>query len=664
MTNRLAAATSPYLLQHADNPVNWWEWGPEALAEAKRSDTPIFLSIGYAACHWCHVMAHESFEDAATADFLNAHFINIKVDREERPDLDAVYMSATQAMTGQGGWPMTCILTPDGKPFFAGTYFPPEPRHGMPSFGQVIESLADAWENRRDEVETIGTEVVSHLAARAGGVGAVTDQTVLDDETLDVAAALLAREYDHDAGGFGTSPKFPPSMVLEFLLRHGVRTEQANVLDMVEGTCEVMARGGMYDQLAGGFARYSVDRFWRVPHFEKMLYDNAQLLRIYLHQWRCNGSPLARRVAAETAEFLLAEMLTEQGGFASALDADSDGHEGTFYVWTPEQLVEVLGEVDGRWAADLLGVTAGGTFETGSSTLQLRADPDDADRWARIQEMLLAARARRTRPARDDKVVAAWNGLAVTALVEAGVLLEEPRFVEAALTAAELLVELHTASDGALIRTSRSGVASAHAGVLEDYGCVAEAYLAVLGATGDAVWLQRAGDLLDRVLAAFTDPAGGFFDTAADAETLVMRPKDVSDNASPAGSSAVAHALIAMGAITGDARWSDAARSALESAADVARRAPRFAGWTLAAAEAMRSGPLEVAIVGPAGVRDELYRAALAKAPGGAVIVGGAPGLKIPLFEGREMVDAMPTAYVCQKFTCGLPIIDPQDLFA
>ncbi|MGZ5369198.1 MAG: thioredoxin domain-containing protein, partial [Aeromicrobium sp.] len=614
--NRLGSATSPYLLQHADNPVDWYEWGAEALAAAADQDKPVLLSVGYAACHWCHVMAHESFEDPGTAAYMNEHFINIKVDREERPDIDAVYMSATQAMTGQGGWPMTCILTPTGEPFFAGTYFPPEPRQGMPSFSQVLQSLADAWANRRDEVEKVGAEVVLHIAGAGGGHGVALDKSALDD-----AARTLAGQYDRESGGFGASPKFPPSMILEFLLRYAHRTGSTDALAMVGHTCDAMARGGLYDQLGGGFSRYSVDRYWRVPHFEKMLYDNAQLLRVYLHLWRQDGDPLAERIARETAQFMLTELLTDEGGFASALDADTDGHEGTYYAWNPEQLRDVLGDADGDWAAELLAVTAAGTFERGSSTLQLRTDPDDPERWDRIRATLRVERDNRTYPARDDKIVAAWNGLAITALAEAGVLLDVPGFTAAAVRAAELLATLHTTADGRLIRTSREGKASANVGVLEDYGCVAEAYLAVLGVTGDAVWLDRARTLLDQVLEHFADPEGGFFDTSGDAESLVMRPKDVSDNASPSGASAVTAAFVGLAAVTGESAYLDAAGSGLASSGEVARQVPRFAGWSLASAEALQAGPLEVAIVGPADQRGELHRAALRGAGGGAVVV-------------------------------------------
>ncbi len=389
MPNRLAQATSPYLQQHADNPVDWWEWSDEALAVAQELDRPILLSVGYAACHWCHVMAHESFEDPATAAYMNDHYINIKVDREERPDIDAVYMKATTAMTGQGGWPMTCVLTPTGEPFFAGTYFPPEPRQGAPAFTQVLQALAEAWRDRRDEVLKVSDDVLAHLQQNTDTVGGA-----LGPDELDAAVDELAKQYDAEAGGFGASPKFPPSMVLEFLLRNAARTDSAQALGMVASTCQAMARGGMYDQLSGGFARYSVDRFWRVPHFEKMLYDNALLLRVYLHWWRQTGSLLGERIARETARFLLDELRTPEGGFASALDADSDGHEGTFYVWNPNQLMRLLGVDDGAWAAQLLGVTGPGTFERGFSTLQLRMDPDDPERWDDVRTKLLAGSGR------------------------------------------------------------------------------------------------------------------------------------------------------------------------------------------------------------------------------------------------------------------------------
>ncbi|HEU4513089.1 MAG TPA: thioredoxin domain-containing protein, partial [Nocardioidaceae bacterium] len=511
MANRLANATSPYLLQHKDNPVDWWEWGPEAFEEARRRDVPVLLSVGYAACHWCHVMAHESFEDEATAALMNKHFVNIKVDREERPDVDAVYMTATTAMTGHGGWPMTVILNHDGEPFFAGTYFPDQPRHGQPAFTQILQGLADAWRDRRDEVAGVAGRIRERLQAE----NALAGGGELDEAVLESAVDKLSKDFDRSNAGFGTAPKFPPSMVLELLLRHEARTGSEHAREMVAATCHAMARGGMYDQLAGGFARYSVDRSWVVPHFEKMLYDNAQLLGVYARWWRQSGDPLGARVALETADFMLSELLTAEGGFASALDADSEGVEGKFYAWTPVQLTEVLGEDDGAWAADLLHVTERGTFEHGSSTLQLRQDPEDPERWSRVRSRLLESRATRVRPARDDKVVAAWNGLAISSLAQAGLLLGEQRYVDAAVRAGQLLVDLHLDARGSrLRRVSRDGVAGAHAGVLEDYGCVADAFLALLSATGDAVWLERAGRLLDTALTHFADGNGGFYDTA------------------------------------------------------------------------------------------------------------------------------------------------------
>ncbi|HSI27036.1 MAG TPA: thioredoxin domain-containing protein, partial [Aeromicrobium sp.] len=606
-------------------------------------------------------------EDPETAAYMNEHFVPVKVDREERPDVDAVYMQATQAMTGHGGWPMTCVLTPDGEPFFTGTYFPPEPRQGSPAFTQVLQALADAWENRRDEVVAVGRDVVGYLGTAMGGLESGDGLSAGD---LDAAVGQLATQFDEQGGGFGSAPKFPPSMVLEFLLRHHARTGDPRSLLMVERTCESMARSGTYDQLAGGFARYGVDRFWRVPHFEKMLYDNAQLLRVYLHL-ACRGTPslLAKRVATETAEFLLAELQTADGGFASALDADSvdeqgELHEGAFYRWNRSALENVLGEEDGRWAAELLGVTEIGTFEHGFSTLQLHRDPDDPARWQRIRQSLAAARAARAWPARDDKVVAAWNGLAITALAEASILLDEPRYGLAATTAASLLVEVHGAETDRFSRTSRDGKAGTNAAVLDDLGCVAEAFVAVLGITGDPVWLDRARALLDRAITHFSDGAGGFFDTADDAEQLVVRPRDASDNASPGGVSALVNALIAFAAVTGEHHYRDAAEGALGTVSALARQAPRFAGWTLAAGEALLAGPSEVAIVGPPGPeRTALHQAALSL-PGPAVVVSGERGLAIPLFEERAEVDGRPAAYVCRDFVCALPVTDPAQLGA
>ena len=663
MVNRLAAATSPYLLQHATNPVDWHEWGDDAFAEAQRRDVPVLLSVGYAACHWCHVMAHESFEDPATAGLMNAGFVNVKVDREERPDVDAVYMEAVQAMTGHGGWPMTAFLTPEGRVFYAGTYFPPEQRGQMPGFHQVLDAVTDAWQSRRDEVESTGRRIAEQLASRS----VISGPRPPSPEELDAAVSVIAREYDHVHGGFGTQPKFPPSMTVEWLLRHHHRTGHADAVHMVSGTCEAMARGGMYDQIGGGFARYSVDRFWAVPHFEKMLYDNALLLGVYLHWWVATTSPLARRVVEQTAQHLLGDLRTPQGGFASALDADTESVEGLTYVWTPAQLVEVLGPDDGSWAAELLGVTAHGTFERGTSTLQLPHDPDDEARWLVMRERLRAARAERPQPSRDDKVVAAWNGLAIAALAEAGVVLAEPRWLEAASEAAALLVDVHW--DGArLLRVSRDGVAGAPAGVLEDYASVADGLLVLGGLTGEARWVVTARALLDVALTQFTAD-GEVFDTASDATDprLGRRPSDPTDNAYPSGRSALAHALLRAHAVTGEGRYSSAADAAMGTAQALATRAPRFVSWGLAAAESAAAGPLEIAVVGQTSEdRAPLLRAALRHAPPGTAVVAGpadpAGTSPVPLLRHRDLVNGQPAAYVCRQFVCGAPVTTPDDL--
>ncbi|MFI0814723.1 thioredoxin domain-containing protein [Streptomyces sp. NPDC021098] len=674
MPNRLAHETSPYLLQHADNPVDWRPWSHEAFEEARSRGVPVLLSVGYSSCHWCHVMAHESFEDAGTAEYLNAHFVSIKVDREERPDVDAVYMEAVQAATGQGGWPMTVFLTPDAEPFYFGTYFPPAPRPGMPSFRQVLEGVRAAWADRRDEVRDVAGKIVRDLAERTGiALGSGAPQP---PGAEDLAAALmgLTREFDAVRGGFGGAPKFPPSMALEFLLRHHARTGAEGALQMVQATCEAMARGGIYDQLGGGFARYSVDAEWVIPHFEKMLYDNALLCRVYAHLWRATGSDLARRVALETAEFLVREMRTEQGGFASALDADSDDGtgrhvEGAYYVWTPEQLREVLGEADAEQAAAYFGVTEEGTFEAGASVLQLPdgARPADADRLASVRERLLAARERRERPGRDDKVVAAWNGLAIAALAETGAYFDRPDLVEAATGAADLLVRLHMDNAGRLARTSLGGAVGAHAGVLEDYADVAEGFLALSAVSGEGVWVEFAGLLLDTVLHHFAAEDGTLFDTADDAEALIRRPQDPTDNAVPSGWTAAAGALLSYAAVSGSGRHREAAERALAVVKALGARVPRFIGWGLAVAEARLDGPREVAVVGPDGDPGTraLHRAALLGTAPGAVIAVGAPGSdEVPLLEGRVLLEGRPAAYVCRHFTCDAPTDDVAALTA
>ncbi|MFF4587039.1 thioredoxin domain-containing protein [Streptomyces sp. NPDC001388] len=671
MANRLAHETSPYLLQHADNPVDWWPWSDEAFEEARRRGVPVLLSVGYSSCHWCHVMARESFEDRATADDLNAHFVSVKVDREERPDVDAVYMEAVQAATGQGGWPMTVFLTPDAEPFYFGTYFPPAPRHGMPSFRQVLEGVRQAWADRREEVAEVAGKIVRDLAERELSFG---DGRAPGEQELSQALLGLTREYDPQRGGFGGAPKFPPSMVVEFLLRHHARTGAEGALQMAQDTCERMARGGIYDQLGGGFARYSVDRDWTVPHFEKMLYDNALLCRVYAHLWRATGSELARRVALETADFMVRELRTGEGGFASALDADSDDGtgkhvEGAYYVWTPEQLAEVLGEEDARLAAHYFGVTDEGTFEEGASVLQLpqRDSVFDAEKIAGIRRRLLDARARRPAPGRDDKVVAAWNGLAVAALAETGAYFDRPDLVEAAVGAADLLVRLHLDEQARLTRTSRDGRAGANAGVLEDYADVAEGFLALASVTGEGVWLEFAGFLLDHVLARFADPGSGvLYDTAADAERLIRRPQDPTDNAVPSGWTAAAGALLGYAAHTGSEPHRAAAEKALGVVKALGPRVPRFIGWGLAVAEALLDGPREVAVVAaefdePAA-RTLLRTALLGTTPGAVVAFGTAGSDEFPLLADRPLSDGEPTAYVCRNFTCDAPTTDPERL--
>jgi uncharacterized protein len=685
--NRLSGATSPYLLQHAGNPVDWQPWSDEAFEEARRRDVPVLLSVGYSACHWCHVMAHESFEDEETAALLNEHMVAIKVDREERPDVDAVYMTATQIMTGQGGWPMTVFMTPDREPFYCGTYFPRD------VFQQLIRGVADGWRDDRDSVAGHARKVTDALTVRGGaGVRDLREASggVLKTGGLatvcEQAAGGLAQEYDASRGGFGGAPKFPPSMVLEFLLRHHVRTGQAQVLDVAARTMDAMARGGMYDQLGGGFARYSTDASWIVPHFEKMLYDNALLARDYVHLWRQARTPLARQVAEQTCDWMVRELGTAEGGLAAALDADSEGEEGKFYRWTPAELTEVLGPDDGAWAAGVFGVTEAGTFERGYSVLQLRADPSDPVRFARVRDTLLAARSARVWPGRDDKVVAAWNGMAIAALAETGLLLHRPDLVEAGTAAADLLARVHLRDEGGelrLYRTSRDGVAGDSAGLLEDYACVADGFLALSGVSGEHRWVGLAGRLLDTALARFGDGEGGFYDTADDGEPLLYRPADPADNATPSGTFAVAGALLGYAALTGSPRHREAAVAALGPLPVIGERYPRAAGAGLAVAEALLAGPAEIAVVGPPDDprTAALHEAALGSPAPGAVVAlgdgagagaggggagraagGAGGGAGVPLLAGRGLVQGAPAAYVCRDFTCHAPVVDPADL--
>ena len=653
--NTLGGATSPYLRQHADNPVHWQQWTPDALAEAGRRDVPILLSIGYAACHWCHVMAHESFEDDEVAAAMNADFVCIKVDREERPDLDAVYMNATVAMTGQGGWPMTCFLTPDGRPFFCGTYYP------KPQFLQLLAAVTDTWRTRRGEVEEASDQVAGELRRMAAGLPDGGPE--IEPALCDHAVMAVLRDEDVERGGFGRAPMFAPSALLEALLRTYERSVSPLPLDPVVRTGTAMARGGIYDQLAGGFARYSVDADWVVPHFEKMLYDNALLLRAYAHWGRRTGDPLALRIAAETAGFLLGD-LADGDMFTSALDADAAGIEGSSYVWTPAQLNEVLGGDDGAWAASLFEVTERGTFEHGSSVLQLLTDPDDAERFERVRSALLAARSRRVQPARDDKIVTAWNGLTITALAEASVALGVPPLLTAAAQCAEALLGLHIV-DGRLRRASLGGVVGDSAAILEDHAALATGLLTLYQLTGDAAWLTSATDLLDIALRHFADPQrpGRWFDTVDDAEQLMVRPADPLDNATPSGASLIAEALLTAAHLV-DAdratRYGEAAEATLRAHSPLLARAPRSAGHWLAVAEAAVRGPLQVAVATDRP-DSELLAAARQLVPGGAIVVGGAVDSS-PLLEGRDRIGGNDAAYVCRGRTCDLPVTGAREL--
>ncbi|MEI2827297.1 MAG: thioredoxin domain-containing protein [Dermatophilaceae bacterium] len=657
MARRLAAALSPYLRQHADNPVDWWEWGPEAFAEARRLDIPILLSVGYAACHWCHVMAHESFEADDVAAALDGRFVAIKVDREERPDVDAIYMAATTALTGRGGWPMTVLLTPELTPFWAGTYLP------KAQFLALLDAATQAWTSRREDVDRSASHILDAVTRAVSPQPAVP----IDEGSLEHAVHALERTFDRRNGGFGHAPKFPPAMTLLFLLRHAERTGSARAMEMVTQTCEAMAYGGLYDQVGGGFARYAVDAGWVVPHFEKMLYDNALLAQLYVQWWRATGHPLGRRIAQETCEMLLRDFRTRDGGFASSLDADTVGVEGATYVWTPGELVEVLGDADGARAAEVLGVTAAGTFEHGSSTLRWTIglpDPGEAQWWADVRARLAAARAARPQPARDDKVVASWNGLALTALAQVGSLLEEPRYITAAVEAAQWLMSGHLV-DGRLRRVSREGVVGEARAVADDYGNVASGCIHLFAATGDAAWLTPAGDLLQAAAELFGDGDGVFFDTEAETD-LVTRVHSASDNAEPSGQSAIAAALVEYAVLTGSADSLELADAALAVGGGLATHDPRFAGWTLAAAEARVAGPVSVVVIRSSPDEGaELLRSARQAAPSGALVVAARPDQDgVPVATDRGLVGGRPAAYICRGTVCSAPVTDPERMSA
>jgi uncharacterized protein YyaL (SSP411 family) len=627
--NRLAQETSPYLLQHAENPVDWYAWGDDAFARARTEDKPILLSIGYAACHWCHVMERESFEDETTAELMNELFVSVKVDREERPDVDAVYMEAVQSLTGQGGWPMTMFLTPDGEPFFGGTYYPPEPRHGLPSFRQLLVVVAEAYRDRRDDVAKQASALVESLQ-RSGRT--TPSGEPLTGELFAEAERVLRAQYDPRWGGFGHAPKFPPASTIEFLLRRGV-------FDLALGTLDGMRTGGMYDLVGGGFHRYSVDAEWLVPHFEKMLYDNALLIPAYLHAWVLTGEESYRGVVEDTIEYVLRELRLEGGGFASAQDADTDGVEGLTFTWTAEELAAAIGS--GR---ELLLQP----FEHGRSILRGRLTAEE-------RATLFELREQRPKPLRDDKAIAAWNGLMLAALAESGRRLERADWLDAARELAEFL--LGPLSDGErLHRTWRNGVAKG-TGYLEDYANVAHGLYELHVATGELRWLHEAHRLARLAVELFADEElGGFFLTPADGETLVARQKDLDDNPTPSGNSMLAFVLLRLARIWGDDELERRAVGVLRLIRDVIPRAPTAFGWALCALDLQLSPPRELAIVGGPG--SEVARAALRGLDANAVVAFG-PGDDVPLLAGKSLVDGRPAVYVCERFACRAPVTDP-----
>jgi len=673
MPNRLAGEASPYLLQHADNPVAWYPWGEEALRRAREEDKPIFLSIGYAACHWCHVMAHESFEDPAVAAVLNEHFVNIKVDREERPDLDQIYMNAVVAMTGHGGWPMSVFLTPQGVPFYGGTYFPPVARGGMPAFVDVLRAVAEAWRTRREQIEQGGAQMLELLRREP----ARSDVVALTAETLDAALTALGRGYDLARGGWGGAPKFPQPMTIEFLLRTYVRTGDRSALTMATATLEHMARGGIYDHLGGGFHRYATDSAWLVPHFEKMLYDNAQLARIYAVAWQVTRRPLFRQVAEETLDYLVRHMRDPAGGFYSSEDADAEGEEGRFYVWSGEEIRAALG-ADADLFTDAYGVTPGGNFD-GKNVLHLTDDVqalaerhrlpshEVAHRLAEARRVLFARRETRVRPGLDDKVLAAWNGLAVAAFADAARIFDRPDYRAIAERAAAFCVDRMRTPDGRLFRAWRAGAARLNA-YLEDYANLVYGLLALYEATFDPRWFVEATRLAELMVTHYHDPAGGFFDTSDDHEPLVVRPKDHQDNATPSGGAMASLVLLRLGALTGDGRYRLLAEAALRPLQPVAAAYPTAFAWWLCALDFALDRPREVAIIGDPASPDTRAMLQVARGPyrPNQVVAVGRPGQPspIPLLAGRGQVNGRATAYVCERHACRLPVDDPEALAA
>ncbi len=658
MANRLARETSPYLLQHSENPVDWYPWGEEAMSRAREMDLPILLSVGYSACHWCHVMERESFEDPETAAYMNEHFVNIKVDREERPDVDAIYMEAVQAISGQGGWPMTVFLDPDGVPFYGGTYFPPDESRGMPSFRTVMAAVVDAFERKRDEIR----ERAGETRARLGAIGRVEPAAAAPEEALlDEAIERLLASADRERGGFGGAPKFPPSSALELLLARG--TPGGDGTRVVEETLDAMLAGGIHDQVGGGFARYTVDRDWLVPHFEKMLYDNALLAGAYLHGWQALGHERYRHACEGSLDWAVREMRGPEGGFYSALDADSEGEEGRFYVWTPSQLEAVLGADAGPIAAHY-GVTEAGNFE-GASILHLPAGaaaepPPSLDR---ARSALYEARAERVRPGLDDKRLASWNALMIGALAEAGAVLGRPDYLEAARECAEFVLGAMRDDRGRLLRTYKDGEARLNA-YLEDHAFLLEALLTLYEATFEPAWFERARELAETMTARFADPRrGGFFSTSDDHEELIARRKEVGDHPIPSGNSAAALGLLRLAALTGERSCAERAEGVLRLFAPPAAGHPQTFAHLLRALDFHLAPVTEVALVGEE--LDELAAAVRREHRPHLVLAGGPEGSSAPpLLAGRGTIEGRPAAYVCESFACQAPVSDVKGLTA
>ena len=661
--NRLARETSPYLLQHAHNPVDWYPWGEEAFARARAEDKPILLSVGYSACHWCHVMERESFEDPEIAALMNRHFVSVKVDREERPDVDQIYMQAVQSMTGHGGWPMTCFLTPDARPFYGGTYFPPVDRHGLPGFPRLLQGLADAWATRRGEVLSSASQIGEALGQSERLRGAAQ---LLTADVLSGGFQQLSEQFDDANGGLGGAPKFPQPMIWDFVLRFWKRSKNPRARQMAHTTLTMMARGGMYDQVGGGFHRYSVDAQWLVPHFEKMLYDNAQLASLYLHAWLAFGDPDCRRVAEETLDYILREMTDPAGGFYSAQDADSEGHEGKFFVWTPEELREILGPADAEYASQYWGVDRGPNFE-GTSILFVAGKPEP-ERIASIRGKLYVARERRVHPARDDKVLAGWNGLACRAFAEAGRALDRPDYVAAAVRNADFVLR-DMRRDGRLLRSWKAGEAKLK-GYLEDGALVAAALIDVYEATFDRRWLDEARALADETLRLFWDERlEGFYDTGVDHERLIVRPRNLFDNAVPCGSSVAIETLFRLASLTGESRYESTAREALRPMADLMTRYASGFGRYLGALDFHLGPVVEVALVAPTagdglrGLVAEVFGRYLPNRIVAGMAAGDARAAEgIALLQKREAVGGRATAYVCRNYACELPVTDREAL--